>query len=146
MATVKNKNTKPEILVRKALFKRGFRYRINNKKLPGSPDIVLPKYNSAIFIHGCFWHGHSNCMKAIKPNSNVTFWQSKILKNKARDNKVERELHKIGWNVFIIWECELRNKETFDKTLNKLLTGLQKNCRTFAAQHICNSPKPIHKQ
>ncbi len=117
MAAVTNKSTKPEVLFRKALFNKGYRYKINDKYLPGSPDIVLPKYNTVIFIHGCFWHGHSKCKKAIKPKSNIEFWQSKIKKNKERDRLVESKLKNIGWKIIIVWECELRNKENFSKTI-----------------------------
>ncbi|MBA7570639.1 Very short patch repair protein [subsurface metagenome] len=92
MATVKNKNTKPEIQVRKALFSRGFRYRINDKRLPGSPDIVLPKYHTVVFVHGCYWHGHTNCKKAIKSSTNKDFWNTKIEKNRLRDKKTQHEL------------------------------------------------------
>jgi len=127
MATVKNKNTKPEVLVRKALFKKGYRYKVNDKTLSGSPDIVLPKYHTVIFIHGCFWHGHSNCSKAAKPKSNIGFWESKIQTNMDRDLKVKKELKKLGWEVFTVWECELKNKKYFDKTITKLILKLKKH-------------------
>lgn len=125
MASVKNKNTKPEIQVRTALFRKGFRYRINVKSLPGSPDITLPKYQTAIFIHGCYWHGHKDCKKAITPASNKVFWAAKIEKNRLRDSKARHQLIKLGWKVLEVWECELRNKESFEFTLNKLINKLQ---------------------
>lgn len=125
MAAVKNKNTKPEIHVRKALFSRGFRYRINDKRLPGSPDIVLPKYHAVIFVHGCYWHGHTNCKKAIKPSTNKNFWNAKIEKNRLRDQKAQQELSQMGWKVIVIWECELRNKESFEFSLKKLIYELK---------------------
>ncbi|MBD3337615.1 MAG: DNA mismatch endonuclease Vsr [Candidatus Lokiarchaeota archaeon] len=125
MASVKNKNTKPEILVRKALFKKGFRYRINDRRLPGSPDIVLPKYRTVIFVNGCYWHGHDNCKKQIQPNTNKNFWNSKIQKNKLRDKKVQKELSQLGWKTLVIWDCELRNKEIFNLTIERIINGIK---------------------
>jgi DNA mismatch endonuclease, patch repair protein len=125
MSGVKNKNTSIEIRVRKSLFSLGFRYKINDRSLPGSPDITLPKYKTAIFIHGCFWHGHSNCGKAIKPNSNIEFWHSKIQKNRLRDKKVNSVLRKLGWNILIVWDCELKNKKSFSSTIDRLSRALQ---------------------
>ncbi len=127
MATVKNKNTKPEIQVRKALFKRGFRYRINDKKLSGSPDIVLPKYHTVVFVHGCYWHGHENCSKAIKPSTNKDFWNTKINKNRIRDKKAQIDLNTSGWNVIVIWECQLRNQELLKQTLGKVINKIKMN-------------------
>ncbi|MBA7532094.1 hypothetical protein ES705_24320 [subsurface metagenome] len=143
MATVKNRNTKPEIQVRKALFSRGFRYRINDKRLPGSPDIVLPKYHTAIFVHGCYWHGHTNCKKAIKPSTNKNFWNAKIEKNRLRDQKAQQELSQMGWKVIVIWECELRNKESLELSLNKLINELK---QPFAFKHIGSSHLLTHNQ
>jgi len=125
MASIKSKNTTPEILVRKELFKRGFRYRINDKKLIGSPDIVLPKYHSVIFIHGCFWHGHSGCKMATLPTTNTVFWQTKISKNKERDEKVRTELKRLGWHVLTIWSCELKSKADIHSTVDKMLLKLE---------------------
>lgn len=110
MAKIKNKNTSIEIRVRKWMFSRGFRYRINVKKLPGSPDIVLNKYKCAIFLNGCFWHGH-NCPDGHLPKSNIEFWKNKINRNIERDMKCKQELENLGWNVIILWECELKNFE-----------------------------------
>lgn len=110
MAKIKNKNTSIEIRVRKWLFSRGFRYRINVKKLPGSPDIALNKYKCAIFVNGCFWHGH-NCPDGHLPKSNIEFWKNKINRNIERDMKCKQELENLGWNVIILWECELKNFE-----------------------------------
>jgi DNA mismatch endonuclease, patch repair protein len=125
MASVKNKATKPEIKIRKALFIRGFRYKINDKNLPGSPDIVLPKYQAAIFVHGCFWHGHINCTKSINPKSNISFWKNKIALNMNRDTLIKEQLSKLGWKVLTIWECELRNKTLFNKLINRTVTALK---------------------
>jgi len=119
MSQIKGKNTKPEILVRKFLFSKGFRYRINVKSLQGSPDIVLKKYRTAIFINGCFWHGHDHCKYYVIPKTKTDWWVSKITSNKLRDKKNIDHLEKEGWNVIVIWECELK-KDKIDLTLNNL--------------------------
>lgn len=123
MASISGKETKPEISVRSFLFRQGFRFRKNVKTLPGKPDIVLPKYKTVVFIHGCFWHGH-NCKKAARPTSNTEFWNAKIQGNIDRDKRVKNELKKSGWNVLTIWDCELKNKERFDNSMKKLIAGL----------------------
>ncbi|MDR0304402.1 MAG: DNA mismatch endonuclease Vsr [Chitinispirillales bacterium] len=125
MSKVSGKDTKPEILVRKYLFSKGFRFRKNVANLPGKPDIVLPKYKTVIFIHGCFWHGHKNCEAAKLPTSNIDYWTKKISSNIKRDLKNEESLKIAGWNVIFIWECELKagNKE---KKLNLLVSQLHK--------------------
>jgi DNA mismatch endonuclease (patch repair protein) len=105
MTAVKVKNTKPEVLVRKALFRQGFRYRLNVKDLPGSPDIVLPKYQTVIFINGCFWHGHHNCKKADLPETNTNFWKKKIEDTKVRDKRKQKQRRSLGWHCFTCWEC-----------------------------------------
>lgn len=124
MSNVKYKNTKPEILVRKALFKKGFRYRINVKNLAGHPDIVLKKYKSVVFVNGCFWHGHENCLKATLPKTNPIFWKDKIAGNRHRDEINRIELEEKGWNVIIVWECQLK-KDVFDKTIDKLVSDIK---------------------
>lgn len=126
MSKISGKETKPEILVRKYLFAQGFRFRKNVEKLPGKPDIALPKYKTIIFINGCFWHGHKGCKKSALPASNTKFWKEKIEKNIERDNKEICELKSLGWNIEIIWQCELKNKELFSKTLGKVTRNLQK--------------------
>lgn len=123
MSMIRSTNTKPEILVRKFLFKQGFRYRLHSKKLVGKPDIVMPKYNTVIFVHGCFWHGHSNCKFAKVPVSNNSFWIDKIETNKKRDKRNVAKLKKHGWKVFVLWECQLA-KNKVENTLNKLLKKL----------------------
>lgn len=120
MSQIKGKNTKPEELVRKYLFSCGFRYRKNDKRLPGSPDIVLPKYKTVIFVNGCFWHGHDGCKYFALPKSNTEFWKNKIEANIARDKKTIAELEKLGWNVIVVWECELKNSSK-EITLQKLI-------------------------
>lgn len=124
MSSVKNKGTKPEILFRKALFKAGYRYRINYKRLPGSPDIVLPKYKTVIFIHGCYWHGHKLCKRQIKPKSNVNFWEHKIETNRERDSRNYSELEKKGWYVIIIWACEIDSQKKLKKKLENVIVNL----------------------
>jgi DNA mismatch endonuclease (patch repair protein) len=123
MASISGKETKPEIQVRKYLFCQGFRFRKNVKALPGKPDVVLAKYRTVIFIHGCFWHGH-DCKKAAKPTSNVSFWSEKIKSNIDRDKRHTEELVKSGWNVIVIWECELKNKESFANRMEKVTAEL----------------------
>lgn len=125
MSKVSGKDTKPEILVRTYLFKKGFRYRKNVKDLPGKPDIVLSKYKTIIFIHGCFWHGHENCEAAKLPASNVHYWTKKISSNVTRDFQNMQLLNELGWNVIIIWECELKMKIQ-DSRLNSLIDEIIK--------------------
>lgn len=108
MTAIKGRNTKPELLVRRVLFARGYRFRIHCKYLPGNPDIVLKKYRTAVFVNGCFWHRHENCRYATTPASNAAFWQKKFRENVARDQRNYELLQEMGWNVVIIWECQLR--------------------------------------
>ena len=108
MSRIAGKDTKPEELVRRYLFSKGFRYRKNVRKLPGSPDLVLPKYRTVIFVNGCFWHGHEGCKYFVWPKSNVEFWRQKIETNISRDQRKETQLRDMGWNVLVVWECELR--------------------------------------
>lgn len=110
MQHIRNKDTMPEIITRKFLFSRGFRYRKNDRRLPGHPDIVLPKYHTVVFVHGCFWHRHSECPKATSPTNNREFWQNKFAKNVERDMKEQEQLKKMGWHVIVVWECEISNK------------------------------------
>ena len=118
MSCVKSKNTKPEIWVRKYLFACGFRYRINVKKLPGTPDIVLPKYKTAIFVNGCFWHGHKNCRYFVIPKTRPEWWLDKINRNIDRDQANILALKKSGWRVITIWECQLKPAIRDDTLLN----------------------------
>ncbi|NMC44989.1 MAG: DNA mismatch endonuclease Vsr [candidate division Zixibacteria bacterium] len=111
MARIGGSDTRPEKVVRSILFKMGYRYRLNVKKLPGKPDIVLPKYKIIVFIHGCFWHGHKRCKRGSMPRSNTLFWKRKIEGNRGRDVLVRRRLKGLGWRVLVIWECQLRNPE-----------------------------------
>ncbi len=120
MAAIKGKDTKPELIVRKYLFSKGLRYRVNNQKLPGSPDIVLRKYKTVVFIDGCFWHGHEDCKYFRLPKSNVNFWRHKIAMNIARDYSNNVDLKLAGWIVIRIWECEIRTKSNRENTLLNL--------------------------
>lgn len=124
MSKVKSKDTKPELLVRKFLFANGLRYRLYDKKLPGKPDIILSKYKTVIFIHGCFWHGHENCKYAVMSKTRTEFWTTKIEGNKQRDKNNIEQLRNKGWNVLIVNGCELK-KEKQDLTLNKILNNIQ---------------------
>ena len=124
MAQIKDKDTKPEVLVRSMLHRDGYRFRKNVKELPGKPDIVLPKYKTVIFVHGCFWHRHKGCKYATTPGTNVEFWQQKFERNVSNDRKHARELRKLGWHVITVWECALRNKDAVLDRLKRLLENL----------------------
>lgn len=122
------KDTGPELKLRHALWQLGFRYRVNVKRLPGSPDIVLPKYRTVIFVHGCFWHGHKDCKKYTVPKSNTDFWVEKVARNQQRDQDVWRQLEAKDWSVIIVWECELEKKR-FDETTDHVRKGIIENGR-----------------
>ena len=124
MSRISGKDTKPEELVRKYLFSKGFRYRKNVHTLPGSPDLVLPKYHTVIFVNGCFWHGHKNCKYFVWPKSNTEFWRKKIEANMERDKRTKSQLEDMGWSVLTVWECELRPKER-QTTLERLENTLK---------------------
>jgi len=123
MSCIKGKNTKPEEIVRKYLFSQGFRYRKNDKRLPGTPDIVLPKYKTVIFVNGCFWHGHKNCKCFVVPKTNTDFWVNKIEANKQRDYRKIDELQELGWKVIIVWECQLK-RNVFSETMSALVSKI----------------------
>ena len=120
----KSKNTKPEEVVRKYLFSQGFRYTKNDKRLPGSPDIVLPKYKTALFVNGCFGHGHTGCKYFVWPQNNAEFWKKKIENNILRDKKKEEQLHCTGWHVITVWECQLKTVNR-QETLRKLVQEIK---------------------
>jgi DNA mismatch endonuclease (patch repair protein) len=124
MSKVKQRHTNPELAVRSLLHRLGYRFRLHRKDLPGSPDIVLPKYKTAIFVHGCFWHQHSGCKKAGRPSSNTDYWNNKLDENIKRDAKKESELKELGWNFFTVWQCEIKNKEILAEKINRLLKNL----------------------
>ncbi|MDD2237227.1 MAG: very short patch repair endonuclease [Kiritimatiellae bacterium] len=119
MSRIRGADTKPEILVRSMLHRAGYRFRKNVKTLPGKPDIVLPKYRTVIFVHGCFWHRHKGCKRATTPSTNVEFWQKKFAANIANDKKHACELRKLGWKVITVWECEV------ETNLNAVLRNIE---------------------
>ncbi|MCT4124161.1 DNA mismatch endonuclease Vsr [Elizabethkingia anophelis] len=124
MSQIKGRDTKPELLVRRFLFANGLRYRLYNKKLPGKPDIILSKFKTIIFVHGCFWHGHENCKYYIIPKTRTKFWLDKIEGNKKRDGQNVTLLKNNGWNIIIVYECQLK-KEKREVTLNNILQNIQ---------------------
>lgn len=126
MSRIRGSNTKLEVLVRKGLHARGLRYRLGGAKLPGRPDIVLPKYRTVVFVHGCFWHGH-DCPLYRLPKTRPEFWADKIGKNRSRDKRVVEELESSGWRVLTVWECSLRGKSTAEQAL--FLDGLAQNLK-----------------
>lgn len=125
MSKVTAKDTRPEVKVRKFLFSKGFRYRKNDKRFPGKPDIILPKYKTAIFVHGCFWHHHDNCRAAALPQTNCEFWKDKMETNVKRDRKNQKDLKELGWKIIIIWQCQIKNRELFEKTMKKVIKKIQ---------------------
>lgn len=133
MRAIRSKNTKPELMVRKALHARGFRYRLDGACLPGRPDIVLPKYKTVIFVHGCFWHGHQ-CKYFKRPKTRTEFWSEKIRTNKERDQRSVVELLSLGWHVIIVWECALKGPELKIKTtiddITTVLTNPPRNTKS----------------
>ena len=126
MSKISGKETKPEIVVRKYMFSKGFRYRKNDKRYPGKPDIVLPKYQTIILVHGCFWHGHS-CSAGKLPETNKKFWIEKIHSNIERDNRNKTKLRKLGWNVIVIWQCKINTQKKQNQTFQKLTKQIMKN-------------------
>ncbi len=130
MAAIHSSSTKPELKLRRALWSLGFRYRINEKDLPGKPDIVLPKYRTVVFVHGCFWHGHKGCKYYTVPKTNTEFWTAKVTRNQQRDQEVWRQLEAKGWAVIIVWECELK-KYRFEDTVNSVAAEIVRNGNTY---------------
>ncbi len=126
MSQVHSSSTKPELKLRHALWRHGFRYRINAKQLPGKPDIVLPKYRTAIFVHGCFWHGHDGCGKYTVPKTNTEFWTAKVTRNRERDQETWRQLEAKGWSVIIVWECQLK-KTVLEETIARVKAEIIRN-------------------
>ena len=120
MSRIRRRNTKPEELVRKYLFAQGLRYRKNDTRLPGKPDIVLPKYKTVIFVNGCFWHAHEGCQYFVWPKNNAGFWKNKIGGNIERDAKNQRLLTELGWRVIVVWECELKQEDTLNSLVCRI--------------------------
>ena len=131
MSHIRSRNTKPEVLLRKELHRLGYRYRINVSKLPGTPDIVLTKYRTCIFVNGCFWHGHQGCSKFVMPKTNESFWADKIRNNRERDLKNTMMLEAADWKVITIWECQLK-KDVFEETVSSILKQLDDNRSSYA--------------
>jgi len=124
MGRISGKDTKPELIIRKALFSEGYRYRLHRKDLPGNPDIVFPNRKKVIFVNGCFWHGHS-CKKAALPTTNKSFWEKKLTGNKERDKRNLAKLKAMGWKSMVIWQCQIK-KNTLETQINKIKTFLEK--------------------
>ena len=141
MSRIAGKDTKPEELVRKYLFSKGFRYRKNVRKLPGTPDVVLPKYRTVIFVNGCFWHGHEGCKMFRMPQKNGDFWEKKINRNRERDRKNKKTLEDNGWQVIVIWECELTTNK-LEQTMRKVELQLQQ----YSLQVFCAKPYSIPQE
>ena len=131
MAAIRSKNTRPELIVRHWLWRRGFRYRLNDPRLPGHPDLVLKKYRTCIFVNGCFWHGHEGCKYFKMPLTNTDFWHKKISRNKERDREEQQLLAKMGWHCITVWECQLKKQEK-EQTLKSLAFTLN---RIFLEDH-----------
>jgi DNA mismatch endonuclease (patch repair protein) len=121
MSKIRSKNTKPELIVRSIIHKKGFRFRLHVSGLPGKPDLVFPKYKNVIFIHGCFWHRHENCKYSYMPKSNIDFWKNKFSDNVRKFKKARNLLKKSGWRVIVLWECEIENKSKLEKKLQLIL-------------------------
>jgi len=126
MSHIRSKSTKPEILVRKWLWAHGYRYRLNVKSVPGKPDIVMRKYRTAIFVNGCFWHGHEGCKQFVLPKTNTKFWQNKIDSNRTRDQKNYDTLLNAGWQVIVLWQCKL-TKQDLESTMQSVVVALNHN-------------------
>ena len=141
MASIKGIDTRPEMKVRRYLHGLGFRYSLHSKRLPGKPDIVLRKYHSVIFVHGCFWHGHPGESCYRKPSTNVEFWEEKIRRNKERDAADVAALESLGWHVMVVWECEL-SKSRFESTMDNLVAGLR---QYLEVEHIHRIPLSVRK-
>lgn len=123
MSRIKSRDTKPEKRVRSLLHRMGYRFRLHKKGMPGHPDIVLPRFQKVVFVHGCFWHGHEGCARASRPSSNKEYWRNKIAKNKARDAQVLKDLDDLGWKYEIVWECETKNLDALAERLERFLQG-----------------------
>lgn len=130
MSNNRARNTGPELIMRRALWHQGFRYRLNYKRLPGRPDIVLPKYRTVIFVHGCFWHGHKDCKYYTVPKTNTEFWRAKVARNQERDQEAWRKLEAKGWSVVIVWECQLK-KATLDATVARVAKEIVRNGEAY---------------
>jgi DNA mismatch endonuclease, patch repair protein len=129
MSRIRSKDTRPEVLLRSCLFAEGFRFRIHDTKLPGKPDIVFRKYKTVVFVNGCFWHFHEQCKEGRIPSTNSAFWKNKLLRNIERDHQNRKRLEHSGWNVVVVWECELNTREKLEITVVNVVTSLLKKGR-----------------
>ena len=146
MVAIHSASTKPELKLRQALWRLGFRYRVNDKRLPGKPDIVLPKYRTVIFIHGCFWHGHRDCKFYTVPKTNTEFWTAKVARNQERDQEVWRQLEAKGWSVIIVWECQLK-KAALDETIGRVRAEILRNGELYlSAQEERRRSREAYRQ
>ena len=132
MSRIRSVSTKPELLLRHAIWHRGFRYRVNANNLSGRPDIVLPKYRTVVFVHGCFWHGHKGCKNYTIPKTNTEFWVAKVARNQERDQEVWRKLEAKGWSVVIVWEGQLK-KANLDETIDRVAAEIVRNGEAYRA-------------
>ena len=123
MSSIKSYDTQPELMIRSLIHRMGYRFRLRNASLPGSPDIVLPRHKKVIFIHGCFWHGHQKCKRSKRPNTNKEFWKHKLDNNVDRDKHQQRELNKLGWHYLVVWQCQIGKPETVRKRIKRFLDG-----------------------
>ncbi len=140
MAAIKGKDTNPELIVRKYLFSRGLRFRVQVRKLLGNPDIVLPKYKTVIFVNGCFWHGHEDCRYFRLPKSNVEFWKEKIERNVARDVRNEAELKALGWRIIRVWECEIKTVAQREEYLKRLYDRIVNPTQSYLMETDIDKP------
>jgi DNA mismatch endonuclease (patch repair protein) len=133
MSQVRDRDTEPELLVRSLIHGMGYRFRLHVRDLPGNPDIVLPRHEKVVFVHGCFWHGHKGCKRAARPSANKKFWEKKLSGNVERDKKKVRELRKLGWKVLVVWQCELRNLDKLTAKLERFLVETRPSKRSRRA-------------
>ena len=144
MGRIRSRNTKPEIIVRSLLHRMGFRFSLKRKNLPAHPDIVLPKYKTVVLVHGCFWHRHKGCRTFSMPKSRKRFWRKKFENNVRRDKKNKCELRKLGWNVIVLWECEvMKHPEKIAKRLLNKLTLQREDLRTGIIQYQRSDSQPL---
>lgn len=125
MSRIRSRNTKPEMIVRSLVHRSGYRFRLHRKDLPGTPDIVLPRYRTVIFVHGCFWHRHTGCSRCSTPSTNQQYWLPKFQRNVAKDKVSQRQLRRMGWRVVVVWECEVKNIHKLRRKLEKALGSLR---------------------
>ena len=137
MSRVRGKNTKIEQTVRSFLHKNGFRFRKYSKSLPGSPDVILPKYSAVVFIHGCFWHGHTNCIKSHLPSTRIEFWRDKMNSNRERDQRKYNQLFNNGWRIAVVWQCSLKNKSSTLDTIDRLVNWI------YSQEKWIEIPQPL---